>query len=665
MNTGKNPFLEYRSDGLRVGELSRQMWCEKKVDLELRYGQKETLKMKKGKRRHEELLEEIITIIPVQPETFADYLFVRLQQMLLMAQKIMERGLGRELPVFGKIGTMIVKGYIDELVIKDGKLEIVEEKTTARGKLPSNWGCRVVEFQLSLYKLMIDNIKEGHYTDSDLIAFYDIKPETSISETFFNSLPRRNVLVTTNVSRMASMAFSAVRSLPETADTLVARYENQSREFIGEKKFVFDEKKLRRNIDSVLGYWKGSRDANPVSPEERLKCDSCHRDLRNKCDVHSGMQWNMGKEQIGAREELQNLIKELGLECGGIPSTNFSNLEFRDEVENLLRNAASDSLDKLDYLFHFFRHPDTNSILRDSFIQCSGDIPLKNELIQSLENTNASISEIVRIFSKYDLIEVDYSAIGEGSRKRRRNDKRFYRKVRDKFGITRVREKKSFEVVRDEIGLDTLRKIVLDKRKTNQEKRKEIEEMSRVSVKPDTISRWKGYFNRKEIHGKKLYLDIESTGIDLDSDDITVVGIFDGESFCQLIRGIDLCMESLESRLANVEQIITFFGNHFDIPFVDRKFPNLNIKQIDSFDLQHKAWILGFLGGLKEVEKRLGIKRRTGYMSGIDAIRCWRDYRKGSKIALRELLEYNKEDVLNLVLLEKEISKILYGGDLE
>jgi exonuclease V len=288
-NTEKKPFLKYRSDGLRVNELSQQLWCEKKVDLALKYGQKETLEMKKGKRRHEELLEEIIPITPVQPETCGDHLFVSLHQMLLMAQKIMKGGLGRELPVFGKIDTMAIRGYIDELVIKGGKLVIVEEKTTARGKLPGYWACRVVEFQLSLYKLMIDNIKEGHFTDSDLIAFYDIKPETSISETFLNSFPRRNVLATTNVSLMASMAFGAVRSLPETTDLLVARYENQRGGFIGRKKFIFDKEKLRRDIDFVLGYWKGSREAIPVLPRNRWKCASCHRDLKNKCDVHAGV----------------------------------------------------------------------------------------------------------------------------------------------------------------------------------------------------------------------------------------------------------------------------------------------------------------------------------------------------------------------------------------
>lgn len=54
------------------------------------------------------------------------------------------------------------------------------------------------------------------------------------------------------------------------------------------------------------------------------------------------------------------------------------------------------------------------------------------------------------------------------------------------------------------------------------------------------------------------------------------------------------------------------------------------------------------------MEERLGIPRRLKGLDGYDAMGLWAAYeRDGDQQALATLLEYNREDVLNLVLLER------------
>lgn len=290
------PFLTYRSKGLMVSELAQQLWCEKRVELELLYGKEETANMKIGKERHKELFEEITPVLEVQPETWVDEIFVRCYQMWSLGSKTKNEGIAREIPVYGKVGSMVVKGVIDELVIKEGELFVVETKTRASGEVPDYFAYeRVVQFQVSLYKLMLDNIKRGYFTFLDLVEFYKIK-DSCISETLCNSFPE-NALFTTNVELMALTAFETLKSLPETSDTMVVRYENQNKEFIGKKEFTFDGETLEKTIDFVVGYWEGRRDAVPAL-KNLWKCRYCPEKIRDQCDTYAVSQDNLKNDTI-------------------------------------------------------------------------------------------------------------------------------------------------------------------------------------------------------------------------------------------------------------------------------------------------------------------------------------------------------------------------------
>ena len=95
--------------------------------------------------------------------------------------------------------------------------------------------------------------------------------------------------------------------------------------------------------------------------------------------------------------------------------------------------------------------------------------------------------------------------------------------------------------------------------------------------------------------------------------------------------------------------IVTFFGAGFDIPKLKKAFPEVPFDQIH-LDLCYALKRVGYRGGLKKIERQLGIARsgETDGLTGRDAIRLWNEYQSGRDSSLKLLVDYNREDVVNL-----------------
>jgi len=152
----------------------------------------------------------------------------------------------------------------------------------------------------------------------------------------------------------------------------------------------------------------------------------------------------------------------------------------------------------------------------------------------------------------------------------------------------------------------------------------------------------------------EAFLDIETTGLPLYSE-ITVVGIqlFNGSDtrFVQLV-GKQVTAENLLEALEGVHVIYTYNGGRFDLPFIHSHL-GVNLAGLFSHcDLMYDCWRNNLYGGLKCVEQQLGISRRLKGIKGYDAIRLWWQYINDyDEAALATLLEYNREDVVNLKVL--------------
>lgn len=148
-----------------------------------------------------------------------------------------------------------------------------------------------------------------------------------------------------------------------------------------------------------------------------------------------------------------------------------------------------------------------------------------------------------------------------------------------------------------------------------------------------------------------LYLDIETTGF-LDEDCITVIGAYDGKETKSFIAGVNL--EEAVDQIEAHSLIVTFNGAQFDMPLIRRRFHDPLFNHVH-VDLRFPLKRLGFRGGLKKIERDFGIERseRTKGLDGWDAVRLWREYRRGHDRALDLLIEYNREDIRNLEPLMK------------
>ena len=157
----------------------------------------------------------------------------------------------------------------------------------------------------------------------------------------------------------------------------------------------------------------------------------------------------------------------------------------------------------------------------------------------------------------------------------------------------------------------------------------------------------------------EAYLDIETTGLSPWDNEITVVGIHicsGAETrFIQLV-GEDITADSLLEALTGVSVIYTFNGSRFDLLFISYRLGVDLDQRFMHHDLAYDCWRKNLYGGLKRVERKLDIKRRLTEIDGYEAARLWRRYvNDHDEDALKTLLEYNKEDVLNLKTLKERL----------
>jgi len=143
------------------------------------------------------------------------------------------------------------------------------------------------------------------------------------------------------------------------------------------------------------------------------------------------------------------------------------------------------------------------------------------------------------------------------------------------------------------------------------------------------------------------FLDIETTGLYSGTDEITVIGLFDGENTKVFIKGVNLA--DFVEEIGKYALIVTFNGKQFDVPFIRRVFGDLPPHQAH-IDLRYPLRKLGYTGGLKAIEVQLGLERE-GALKGMDgfmAVLLWKEYERGNQGALDTLIRYNLEDVVNL-----------------
>lgn len=154
---------------------------------------------------------------------------------------------------------------------------------------------------------------------------------------------------------------------------------------------------------------------------------------------------------------------------------------------------------------------------------------------------------------------------------------------------------------------------------------------------------WRFYPTYKRV----AFLDIETGGDPEEWGGVTVVGVYDGAEVVQYVSGHNMWL--INDALKEYDVVCTFAGASFDLPVLRREFPNMHLPPIH-IDLKHPLKQLGHTGGLKRIERRLGLTRPSEVqgLDGFAAVRLWAEHQAGDPRALGTLLAYNACDVVNL-----------------
>ncbi len=163
-----------------------------------------------------------------------------------------------------------------------------------------------------------------------------------------------------------------------------------------------------------------------------------------------------------------------------------------------------------------------------------------------------------------------------------------------------------------------------------------------------------------------LFLDIETTGFQADYQSCYLIGCLsrngntftETQFFAETPAEEEAMLRVFLDELGAYRQIITFNGDHFDLPFLTKRFAKYHMlphfELFHSLDLYKEARKLNKLLQLpklnqKTIEAFLGIQREDLY-SGGELIRVYQEFSKDRSPEKRELLLlHNYDDVKNML----------------
>ncbi|PKL39645.1 MAG: hypothetical protein CVV44_05335 [Spirochaetae bacterium HGW-Spirochaetae-1] len=156
------------------------------------------------------------------------------------------------------------------------------------------------------------------------------------------------------------------------------------------------------------------------------------------------------------------------------------------------------------------------------------------------------------------------------------------------------------------------------------------------------------YFDRA------TWFDIETTGLSWHYNHASVIAAWHRGKMYSFVHG-----ENLDDFLMLVddsELLVTFNGNCFDIPFIEKTF---NIPEISCphVDLRWVAYHEGYRGGLKSIEKEINIRRpgEIKDVDGFEAVDLYYRWQAGDRSARDKLVAYCRADALSVYMVAARI----------
>ncbi|RPI97126.1 MAG: exonuclease, partial [Spirochaetales bacterium] len=147
-------------------------------------------------------------------------------------------------------------------------------------------------------------------------------------------------------------------------------------------------------------------------------------------------------------------------------------------------------------------------------------------------------------------------------------------------------------------------------------------------------------------HDRATYFDIETTGLSWGYSHASVIAAYKDGEVHRFVYG-----ENLDDFLLLLDastMLVSFNGNCFDVPFIEKTF---NIPSIGRphLDLRWVAYHQGYRGGLKAIEREIGISRPEAIrdVDGLEAVELYYRWQAGDMDAREKLIEYCSADAVS------------------
>lgn len=281
--------------------------------------------MKVGSAIHSSLEAEVhVTVeFEIDPERPEERFGLRLLNMIAGLSELMQAGITREFPVFGRLREYLVTGVIDELRLsrtaqkqpkshesqimsqflgkhtshEESVLTIGDTKTRVSRSPPSDIQAEQAKLQLSLYWTLFRKLSD--FPIEALLAIEKVDGNKILSDVFISqaydvvgdaldSDSREHALAHTVLGYWKLLTRRARELSKHLSSHMEITYIHQrSKEPIAVTSFEHDEAWMNEHIESVFAWWTGSLDARGVSIEETFKCRSC--------EFENGCSWRMQK----------------------------------------------------------------------------------------------------------------------------------------------------------------------------------------------------------------------------------------------------------------------------------------------------------------------------------------------------------------------------------
>ncbi|XP_075052876.1 exonuclease V [Mixophyes fleayi] len=291
------PLEKYHLKYLSVTDVCSQTWCEQqmvyKTEQPVHEQPEKTAAMNEGSSIHLARELEVHDVVSVTTQTREDSWAIKFLNILAMIPVLQSGGRIREFPVFGELDGICLVGVIDELGYSSkGELELRELKTRVSPTLPRSAQKKGHKFQVSLYKLLFDDMVSGALQPDVFIEHLKLRPEQELGPQVKEHAFKSGLTVSTLRDILELTCLNLTFSDLPTIDSLKLEYCYQGDgSLLGYDVVTFEKECVMEQVRFYLSYWKGLREVQGVDIEDAWKCRMC--DYANICEWRTQKAKNM------------------------------------------------------------------------------------------------------------------------------------------------------------------------------------------------------------------------------------------------------------------------------------------------------------------------------------------------------------------------------------